>query len=68
MQTNGTLFIQCFDTIEVSDHTTFGAYMYGDRRIIHWHEPTGREAETIANMFDLLFEETERLLLEKQKI
>lgn len=55
----GDLYVSCFDSIQVTDRTTFDSYMFDGLQVTFWMEDEKAE-ERVNKMFDLLFQELKK--------
>jgi len=55
-----TLLIFCFENVNITDRSTFHGHCIGDIKITYWMEDSEHVEDRIANMYRLLFQETEK--------
>lgn len=55
------LSIFCVDSLEVKARVTFNSCVIDDLRLTYWYEEPEDSQQVIDDIFDLLFEEVERI-------
>lgn len=58
---DGTLSIFCVDSVEVKARVTFNSRVIDGLRLTYWYEEPEYSQQIIDDIFDLLFEEVERV-------